>query len=92
MKPENNITRMTKQDRLKAGLLKCGELAKAAGVLESHVAFYTRKGLIVVSSHTRGKFNLYGKDATLRRIAVIKELQKKGMNLDEIKMRVGGES
>ncbi|MFC1599268.1 MerR family transcriptional regulator [Candidatus Omnitrophota bacterium] len=81
--------RLAKEERLKKGLLFIGEIADLAGVLPSHIAFYTRQGLLKVSTQTRGRFNLYEKEETVRRLSLIKELQDKGVTLEEIKEKIG---
>ena len=84
---EREGLRLSKKERLERGLLFVGEVAKLAGVLPSHIAFYTRGGFLKVHSVTRGKFNLYEKEETLKKLSLIAELQNKGLTLEKIKKK-----
>ena len=79
---------ISKKERLKRGLLFVGEVARLAGVLPSHIAFYTRMGFLKVHSVTKGKFNLYEKEETLNRLSQIARLQNQGFTLEEIKKKI----
>lgn len=79
------LKNLTKKERLKKNLLKVGEIAKKAGVLRSTVFFYANEGLLKVDSYMQGKYRLFKKDETLAQMRKIKEMQDKGLLLDEIK-------
>ncbi|MBN2483944.1 MAG: MerR family transcriptional regulator [Candidatus Omnitrophica bacterium] len=79
--------KLTKKQRLTKGLLFVGEVAELAQVLPSHIAFYTREGLLKVCACTRGGYNLYKRDITLHKLSLIQDFQNKGLSLDEIKVK-----
>jgi len=58
-----------------AGLLKIGELAKAAGTNVSTIKFYVKEGLIQAASKTSPNMAYYHSDA-IARVQLIKSLQK----------------
>ena len=64
-------------------MLTIGKLAKEVNIGVETVRYYQRKGLIKVPSKTEG-FRKYSQD-DLRRLKFIKEAQKAGFTLNEIK-------
>jgi DNA-binding transcriptional MerR regulator len=79
-----------RRERLKSGLLKTGEIAKAAHLLPSCVRYYTNLGFLKVYSRTQGKYPLYKKEETLAKLRRIKSLKAQGASLDEIKKKMSG--
>lgn len=79
----------TKTDRVEAkDILKIGELAKATGVSEHTIRFWTEEGLLQVTRTTTGNYRLY--DSAM--IDIIKEIQRLKkelrLTLPEIKGRL----
>jgi len=67
------------------GLLKIGEIAKAAGVPLSTVRYYTDIGLLRVASYTKGGYRLYDREETVNIIRGIKPVVDKRRTLKQIK-------
>ncbi|MBI3293066.1 MAG: response regulator [Elusimicrobia bacterium] len=65
--------------------VKIGEVARQAGVLASTVRYYTDLGLLETVGETPGGQHLYDVGETLARIARIRWLEQRGMDLQEIK-------
>jgi len=84
------LKNLSKEERLKRNLLKVGEIAEEAGILRSTVFYYVNEGLLDVADYTQGKYRLFKKEETLARIARIKQLQDKGLTLDEIERELKG--
>lgn len=69
-------------------LLRRGEFAKALGIPDPTVKYYTRLGLFSVKNKTRfGQF-LYDLEPMKQRYARIKELKAKRLTIEEIKDRL----
>ena len=84
------VMNLKRKERLKNGLLKTGEIAKAAYLLPSCVRYYTKLGFLNVYSRTQGKYPLYKKEETLAKLKRIKALKAQGVSLDEIKKKISG--
>ena len=84
------VKNLKRRDRLKAGLLKLGEVAEATNSLPSTVRYYSNLGLLKISDYTQGKYRLFKRSDTLARMSKIKELKNKGFTLEEIKKRLTG--
>lgn len=65
-------------------LLKIGELAKETGETVSALRFWTKEGLLQVSSHTEGGYQLYNR-SMIDRVRKIRKLQNQRLTLAEIK-------
>lgn len=65
-------------------LITLGELAKELGIFKSKLAYYTSLGLLK-PTQVIGKTMVFKKDKALNTIQVIKQHQKKGKKLVEIK-------
>ena len=79
------LKNLTRKERLKLNLLKVGEIANEVGVLRSTIDFYADINLIRVDDYTQCKYRLFKRDETLARIAEIKEMQGRGLTLEDIK-------
>lgn len=68
-------------------LFRIGELAKAAGISERTIDYYTKLGLIAPEKRTLKNYRLYSSEtlATLKRI---NQLKQEKYTLDEIKERL----
>jgi len=77
---------MCKQERLRIGLLKIGEMAREAGVLRSTIRYYTEMGLLLVTETlSPGGYRLYDREQTLARIQQIKSIAEQNRTLENIK-------
>ncbi len=66
-------------------LLRIGELAKITGETIHTLRYWTKEGLLIVSDHTKGGYQLYD-SSSVNRVNKIRELQsKKRLTLTEIK-------
>ena len=70
--------------KLSSELLKIGELAKETGVNVPTLRFWTKEGLLEVSSHTKGGYQLYNR-SMVDRVRQIRKLQSQRLTLVEIK-------
>jgi len=75
--------------RHERGLLTIGEIAGELGVLSSQVRYYTQLGLLEEDSRTQGRYRLYRKEGTLKRLKEILQLKKEGLSLAQIRKRIG---
>jgi len=66
-------------------LLKTGEMARLAGVLPSTIRYYTEIGLLETAATTPGGQKLYRKDDTLRKVQIIKNIERQHLPLQTIK-------
>ncbi len=73
---------------MKNKLIKIGEIAKQAGVLNSTVRYYTNVGLLEEETRSQGKYRLYNKTQTLDQLKKILELKRQGLTLCEIRSRM----
>jgi len=71
-------------------LLKAGELAKLTGVLVSTIRYYTKIGLLHSDATTPGNYNLYIESKALKRLALIEQMKKKRLLLDEMLVKLNG--
>ncbi|MFP4978865.1 MerR family transcriptional regulator [Paenibacillus sp. CN-4] len=69
-------------------LLRIGELAKAAGISERTVDYYTKLGLIAPESRSMKNYRLYSAE-TLTVLERINQLKHEKYTLEEIKSMVG---
>ena len=79
---------MTRDERLKKGLLRVGELAERAGVLSSTIRHYTNVGLLYPASATPGGHRLYEDEESLARLREIKKINSQRPSLAQIKERI----
>lgn len=77
-----------RRKRHKDGLLTIGEIAKEFGILSSQVRYYTRLSLLKEASRTQGRYRLYKRDETIKRLKAILQLKKQGLSLVEITKRI----
>lgn len=82
------VKNLKRKERLKAGLLKLGEIAEKTNTLPSTIRYYANIGLLNVADYTQGKYRLFKKDETIRRMMRIKDLKNQGIGLDEIKKKI----
>lgn len=66
-------------------MVKISEIAKAAGVMNSTIRFYTDIGLLKKAGETIGGHRLYDKNLTLSKIKKIQFLIQKGLTIEQIK-------
>ena len=71
-----------------AGLMKIGELAKAAGESVSTIRYWLQQGLLHPAHITPSGYQMFAPDMTAR-CAQIKKLQAERLTLQEIKARLG---
>lgn len=77
---------MSKEERLKNGLLKVGEMGKEAGVLRSTIRYYTDLGLLQVAGVlSPGGYGLYDREETKIRIQQIKAVLQQNRTLWDIR-------
>lgn len=69
-------------DRLNA--LRIGDVAAAAGLSVDAVRYYERLGLLTPEARTQGGFRAYS-DRSIERLAFIKQAQRLGLRLKEIR-------
>ena len=79
---------MTRNERVKKGLLRVGELAERAGVLSSTIRHYTNVGLLYSASTTPGGHRLYEEKESLARLRKIKRLNSHRPTLAQIRERI----
>ena len=82
------VKNLKKKERLKAGLLKLGEIAEKTKTLPSTIRYYANIGLLNVADYTQGKYRLFKKDETITRMLRIKEFKNQGLALDDIKKKL----
>lgn len=63
---------------------RIGDIASATGLTPDAIRYYERLGLVPKPARTEGGFRLYGRD-TVARIRFIKQAQKLGLELKEIR-------
>jgi Fic family protein len=70
--------------------LKIGELAEKTGETVHTIRYWTKEGLLIVTGHTQGGYQLYDK-AMIAKVLQIRKLQsEKRLTLTEIKGKLGG--
>ena len=74
-------------DDMEGGLLKIGELAKAAGEPVPTIRFWTSQRLLEVAEVTASGYQLYSPDM-VERCALIRKLKDQRLTLAEIKSRI----
>jgi DNA-binding transcriptional MerR regulator len=79
---------MTRKMRIELGLLKVGEVAREAQVLNSTVRYYTEIGLLKVREMTDGGYRLYDREETLQRLSLVRQANEGYLSLSEIKARI----
>ena len=79
---------MTKKMRLEIGLLKLGEIAREAQVLNSTVRYYTEIGILKVKEMTDGGYRLYDREETLQRLNLVRQANEGYLSLSEIKAQI----
>jgi len=79
---------MTKKMRLEIGLLKLGEIAREAQVLNSTVRYYTEIGILKVKEMTDGGYRLYDREETIERLSLVRQANEGYLSLSEIKARI----
>lgn len=68
-------------------LLKIGQLAKAVGQPNSTIRHWTKLGLLDIAKITDANYYMYSNDM-IERVKMIKKLQEKRFNLEEIKNKI----
>ena len=82
---------MCKRERVDAGLLKIGEVAKVAGVLRTTVRYYTDIGLLKVATKLLpGGYRLYDRKETVEKIRKIQVISQQNRTLGDIKQLLMG--
>jgi DNA-binding transcriptional MerR regulator len=79
---------MTRKMRIELGLLKVGEVAREAQVLNSTVRYYTEIGLLKVREMTDGGYRLYDREETLQRLSLVRQANEGYLSLREIKVQI----
>jgi len=79
---------MTRKMRIELGLLKVGEVAREAQVLNSTVRYYTEIGILKVREMTDGGYRLYDREETLQRLSLVRQANEGYLSLSEIKARI----
>jgi DNA-binding transcriptional MerR regulator len=79
---------MTRKMRIELGLLKVGEVAREAQVLNSTVRYYTEIGLLKVREMTDGGYRLYDREETLQRLSLVRQANEGYLSLREIKAQI----
>ena len=79
---------MTKKMRFEVGLLKLGEIAREAQVLNSTVRYYTEIGILKVKEITDGGYRLYDREETLQRLNLVRQANEGYLSLSDIKARI----
>ncbi len=64
--------------------ISLSELALELRINKSQLAWYVQKGLLIPIG-VDGKKNIFDRAETMRRLGLIKRLQKEGKDLDQIK-------
>ena len=85
-KPFRGMKKMTVSRKIKdTGLLRIGDLARAAGEAVSTIRFWTDQGLLSVKAYSKGGYQLYEPSAVgiARRIRNLEE--GKRMTIEEIR-------
>ena len=81
---------MCKRERMRAGLLKIGEVAKEARVQKTTVRYYTEIGLLKISTKMLpGGYRLYDRDETVDAIRRIKNIHEQNKTLGDIRQLLG---
>lgn len=68
-----------------SSLVKIGELSKSSGLSIKTIRYYEDLDLIQVVKRTKGGFRLFEEKTTLIRLQFIRQAQKLGMSLEEIR-------
>jgi len=79
---------MTRKMRIELGLLKVGEVAREAQVLNSTVRYYTEIGILKVREMTDGGYRLYDREETLQRLSLVRQANEGYLSLREIKAQI----
>ena len=79
---------MTRKMRIELGLLKVGEIAREAQVLNSTVRYYTEIGILKVKEMTDGGYRLYDREETLQRLNLVRQANEGYLSLREIKAQI----
>jgi len=79
---------MTRKMRIELGLLKVGEIAREAQVLNSTVRYYTEIGILKVKEMTDGGYRLYDREETLQRLNLVRQANEGYLSLSDIKARI----
>ena len=79
---------MTRKMRIELGLLKVGEIAREAQVLNSTVRYYTEIGILKVKEMTDGGYRLYDRGETLQRLNLVRQANEGYLSLSDIKARI----
>jgi DNA-binding transcriptional MerR regulator len=66
-------------------LVKIGELSKSSGLSIKTIRYYEDLDLIQAVKRTKGGFRLFEEKTTLMRLQFIKQAQRLGMSLEEIR-------
>jgi Fic family protein len=77
----------TSADLDTSGLMKIGQLAKAAGTTVPTIRYWTSLGLLEIAETTASGYQIYAADM-VERCAEIKRLQRARLTLDEIRQRI----
>lgn len=68
-------------------LLRMGELAKASGARISTIKWYSEIGILPFEQKDAGLTRRYDKEKSIKRLKEIRQLQKRGLSVEEIKRR-----
>jgi DNA-binding transcriptional MerR regulator len=79
---------MTRKMRMELGLLKVGEIAREAQVLNSTVRYYTEIGILKVKEMTDGGYRLYDREETLQRLNLVRQANEGYLSLSDIKAQM----
>jgi DNA-binding transcriptional MerR regulator len=74
--------------RMELGLLKVGEIAREAQVLNSTVRYYTEIGILKVKEMTDGGYRLYDREETLQRLNLVRQANEGYLSLSDIKAQM----
>lgn len=65
-------------------LLRMGELAKATGARLSTLKYYSEIGILPFEQKDIGLTRRYDKEKAIKRLKEVKQLQKRGLSVEEI--------
>lgn len=73
--------------KLTKKLLRMGALAKASGARMSTLKYYSEIGILPFEQKDAGLTRRYDKEKSIKRLKEIRQLQERGLSVEEIKRR-----
>lgn len=84
LKPQKSISKKVSSKKL----LKIGELGKLTGETVPTLRYWTKEGLLIVTSHTTGGYQLYSSDMVERVKEIRKMQEEERLTIAEIKQKL----